>query len=624
MKKILVTLFIFLISSPFLMAQNLKRANNLFERRSYLEAAKLFEDEEPKTQEIYEKLGDCYYFNNEMKQASYYYKILLSNYSETVNPTYFYKYSEALKGINDFEEADLWLQKYYKATQQEPEETIETLSYFEILNSSIKRPYELHKISSNSSGSDFGTAFYGNTIVFSSTRNDGPLYDWNQQPYLDLFQADRTATGDLVNVRPFSEEINTKMHESNAVFTKDGKTMYFTRNNYIDGKKGKDAEKVSHLKIYKAQLIDGKWTNITALPFNSATYSTEHPALSPNEKQLYFASDMPGTIGSFDLFVVEIDENGGFSSPKNLGPTINTEFREQFPFISSNNTLYFASDGHFGMGGLDVFKSKITNGNFEKPINLSNIINSNLDDFALIIDEDTEIGYFSSNRADGLGNDDIYYFTQLQLFHVQGLVQNKKTMELLPGARVTLLNSNNEVIAETTANNDAFYSLKIDKNTKYKLKATQKLYVPYEIEFTTDSKGNIDKDIQLLLDLFEDTEENIVMENNKTQIKIAPVYFDSNKWNIKKEAALELDNVVAVMKKHPTMEIEIGAHTDCWGKADYNLTLSDKRANSVRAYLVSQGIATERVKSVGYGETQPLNDCDCINPVMYKRTIRFK
>ncbi|MBG7630691.1 MAG: OmpA family protein [Bacteroidetes bacterium] len=609
MKKILITFFILILSAPLLVAQNLKRANSLFEKRAYVSAAELYENEDPKSQEIYEKLGDCYYFNAEMKKAELNYKILVSNFEKTVNPTYLFRYSQTLKGINSFNEADKWLQKYYAIKQIKNTENIATLPYFETLNANIKRPYELHKISSNTEGSDFGTAFYGNTIVFSSTRNEGSLYDWNNLPYLDLFQAEKTESGDLVNIKPFSKAINTKMHESNPTFTKDGKTMYFTRNNFIDGKKGKDNKKITRLKIYRAQLVDEKWINITELPFNGDDYSTVHPALSADEKQLYFASDMPESIGSFDLFVVDIKSNGTFGSPKNLGSTINTEFREQFPFVSSNNTIYFASDGHFGLGGLDIFKSEVSNQTFSKPVNLSDVINSNLDDFAFIIDEDKETGYFSSNRTGGKGNDDIYYFTQFQQFFVQGLVKNKNSLELITGAKITLLNNKNKIIANTTTNNEAFYSLEIDKNSSYKLQATAKQYVPYEIAFSTDSKGNIDKNIQLFLELFTDTEKKIVVENNKTQIKINPIYFDFNKWNIREDAAIELDSVVSIMKKYPSMEIEIGTHTDVRGTDEFNLYLSQQRAQSVLEYLISEGIPDTNISSKGYGESQPINKC---------------
>ena len=192
MKKTLIILVIFLVSTNSLFAQNLNRANRLYEKRSYVEAAELYEKETVKTQEIYEKLGDCYYFNNEMKNAAFYYKTLLNQYASTVNPTYYFQYAEALKGTNNFEEADIWLQKYYEAKKQTPSQTVETLQFFKNLNASIKRPYELHKVTANTEGSDFGTAFYNNKIVFSSTKNGGPIYAWNNQPYLDLFHAEIT------------------------------------------------------------------------------------------------------------------------------------------------------------------------------------------------------------------------------------------------------------------------------------------------------------------------------------------------------------------------------------------------------------------------------------------------
>lgn len=617
MKKILITLLILTFSSQLLVAQNLKRANHLFEKRAYVNAAELYLLEETKTQEVYEKLGDCYFFNNNMTDASKWYKMGLKMYENKTNPIYFYRYSQALKGTNNFKEADEWLKKYQQKKNIENISNSETLQYFESLNKEVKRPYIVHPVSINSAGSDFGVTALGDKIVFASTRNDGKLYEWNNQPYLDLFQADLDASNNITNIIPFSDKINTKMHESNAVFTADGKTMYFTRNNFIDGKKGKDDQKITHLKIYKAQLVNNEWTNITELPFNSNNYSTEHPALSPDEKKLYFASDMPGSIGSFDLYVVEINANGTYSEPKNLGTSINTDQREQFPYISSKNILYFSSDGHFGLGGLDIFKSEINSTGFSKPTNLSNVINSSSDDFAFNIDEENETGYFASNRTGGKGDDDIYRFTQVKQYFVQGFVQNKTSLDLLPGALVTLFDDKNNVINEITVGEDAAYSFEIEPNKNYKIKGYRKLFNPYEVPFSTDKKGNIDKDIKLLLESYEEVEKDIVVDNGKTQIKINPIYFYFNKWNIRKDAALELDNVVAIMKKYPEMIIEIGAHTDARGKESYNLDLSHKRANSVREYLVSQGIPNNNVKSVGYGETQPLNHCT--KPKMCKK-----
>ncbi len=609
MKKILLILLFLPFSIQLSVAQNLKRANQLFERRAYLNAAELFLNEEPKTQEVLEKLGDCYYFNTKMSEAEPWYKMLFQTYEGKVDPNYLFRYSQALKGVKKFGEADKWYQKYLEKKQITTIEKQETLPFFEALNSEIKKPYIVHKVSVNSEFSDFGASFFGDKVVFASTRNNEKLYDWNNQPYLDLYQANVDSNQELTNVVPFSGNINTAIHESNAVFTKDGKTMYFTRNNYISGKKIRDKNKVTQLKIYKAQFINNEWTNITELPFNNDNYSVEHPALSQDENQLYFASDMPGTIGSFDLFVVDINADGTYGIPQNLGPKINTEHREQFPFVSAKNILYFASDGHFGLGGLDIFKSEISDEKFSTPINLSNIINSNLDDFAFVIDEENETGYFSSNREGGIGDDDIYRFTQKKIYVVHGLVQDKNSLEPLSGTLVSLFDKNNALINKMIVGEDASYSFDVDNNRTYKIIGTRKLYVPSEIDFTTNEKGDIDKNIQLLMELYTAVEKDIVVENNKTQIKIKPIYFDFDKWNIRKDAALELNNVVNIMKKYSEISIEIGAHTDARGSDEYNMGLSHKRAKSVMDYLISQGISESRLKSEGFGESQPLNHC---------------
>ena len=608
MKKILFILFICSLSTSKIKAQNLNRANQLFEKRSYIEAVELYLTQTTNSQEILQKIGDCYYFNTNMNEASIWYEKLFKSFYNKVDETYFFRYAQALKGIKQYSEADKWFNKYRNKLSSKSVK-IETKTFFNSLNKTIDRPYLIHKTSINTSNSEFGIAMLNSKVVFASTKNNSELYDWNKQPYLDLFIADLDEHGEIINPTPFSKTINTNLHESNAVFTKDGKTMYFTRNNFINGKKRRDKNKVTHLKIYKAELVNNEWTNITELPFNSDYYSVEHPALSFNEKQLYFASDMPGSIGSFDLFVVDIYDNDTFSTPKNLGTTINTNQREQFPFISEMNNLYFASDGHFGLGGLDIFKSEIRNGNFFKPKNLSDKINSSLDDFSFIINEKNETGYFSSNRTGGKGDDDIYRFTQLKKYYVKGLVKNKNTQELLPESLVTLFDGSNNSIGDIIVGNDASYSFKIESNKNYKIRGSRKLFSPYDVEFSTDDSGNINKNILLVLESYDDAEKRIVEENGKIQIKIKPIYFDFNKWNIREDAALELENITSIMLKYPNMEIEIGAHTDCRGSEEYNLNLSHKRAKSVREYLVSQGIPNDNVKSVGYGEIQPLNKC---------------
>lgn len=611
MKNLLITLFIFLFSQQLVLAQsNLKRANSLFEKRAYLKAAELYLAEKKKNQEIYEKLGDCYYFNTSMDKAATYYKLLLTSYEEDVDATYFYRYAQALKGIEKFDEADSWEDKYYQKKGKTNRRKEKTTAFFAEYNKGEKHPFQVHKLNINTGASEFGAAFYGNVLVFASSRGDGDIYDWNNKPYLDLYKAEIDESKDLINVRPFSSSITTKMHESNAIFTKDGNTMYFTRNNFINGKKGKDSNKISHLKIYKAHLIEGVWADISELPFNSDDYSVEHPALSSDEKKLYFASDMPGSIGSFDLFVVDIFDNGSYGSPKNLGPHINTEFREQFPFVSDSNILYFASDGHFGLGGLDVYKSKIhEDGNVSNAINLGNKLNSNLDDFAFIIDDETATGYFSSNRKKGKGDDDIYKFTKKGIYQLYGIALDKHTFKPIPETKVLLADEKLDTLAFKIVGQDARYSFKIEGNKTYTLRGEKELYVPYEITFSTDSIGNPDQNILMLLELYSESKQEIIVKHGKKQIRHEPVYFDLNSSYLRKDAQLELITVVDVMNKYPDLIIICGSHTDSRATDDYNMWLSERRAKRTVDYIISRGISPDRITAKGYGETQIINEC---------------
>ncbi|EMY3484293.1 PD40 domain-containing protein, partial [Flavobacterium psychrophilum] len=235
---------------------------------------------------------------------------------------------------------------------------------------------------------------------------------WTEEAFTDLYAADKSEDGTLSNPKKFSNSVNSKFHEDSPVFTNDMKTVYFTRNNYKDGKTGKDDRKVILLKLYKATLIEGKWQDITELPFNSDQYSVAHPALSPDNKTLYFASNMPGSKGQSDIFAVSIISDNTYGTPVNLAK-INTEGRETFPFVTSDNELYFASDGHQGLGGLDIFATKLTKSGLPgQVINVGAPVNGPMDDFSFMIEKPSRTGYFSSNREGGLGLDDIYYFKE--------------------------------------------------------------------------------------------------------------------------------------------------------------------------------------------------------------------
>ena len=612
MKKILSTLFIIAITTQFMIAQSTSKADRLFEKRHYETAAKLYLNTKDKPQEVLEKLGDCYYFISDMENATTWYKTLTDTYyaKNTIEPIYLFKYSQALKGINNFEEADKWFNIYNDIEHIVPSENLNTKEYFKALNTDKETWFAVDSLSINTEGSEFGVSIHGDKALFASTRKGGKTYDWNNQPYLNLYEATVDENGELVDPIELNSTINTKKHESNGIITKDGQTLYFSRNQYLNRKKLKNKDKISYLYIHKASLVDGDWANVVELSFNSPDYSIMHPALNFDETRLYFSSDMPGSVGSFDIFYVDINEDGTFGAPKNVGEKINTSQKEQFPYISSKDILYFSSDGHFGMGGLDVFKSSKIDGDYQTPINLSDIVNSSKDDFAFILDEEKETGYFSSNRPGGVGNDDIYKVSRESYVEIIGTAQDKTTLELLPCTHIILFDSQGNLIDDYTLDDAGNFSFTVLPNSTYKLRGELNKYKPSEIEFSTDNKGNVKKeDLLLMMEAYHTLEEHIVIVDEKLHIKINPIYFDFDKWDIREDAAKELDVLVTTLKKYPDMAIEIGAHTDSRGLDEFNMNLSHKRAHSVREYLVANGISDSKVQSKGYGETQPLNNC---------------
>jgi len=610
MKKFYYILFVF-CSITTLFAQkkaSVKEANSLFERKAYVKAAEAYE-QVPQSKQVLQNLGDCYYYNFQMNNAVRAYGQLFFTYKDSLNKEVFFRYANALKGTKDFDKGDAIMSEYLGYEQSTPK-------FMKNITRNIPTSFKLQMMSKNKTNGDFGIAFYGDKVVFASVRNAADkAYGWNDRPYLDLFSAKVNSQGQLTDVEPFSDVINTKKHESNATFSADGKIMYFNRSGEKQVKVGN--EKVAMIKIYKAELINGKWDKVTMLPFSSDTYSVEHPFLTKDGKKLYFASDMPGSLGgSMDIYVVDVNEDGTYSQPRNLGETINTIHREQFPFLTEDGTLYFASDGHQGNGNLDVFMSlKISDTEFDKPLNLGSSINSEMDDFNFILDEKTQKGYFASNRT---GDDNLYTFVQEEnklQYLVEGEVRDVKTTELLPGATVKLFDDKGNLLEEVLVGKDGTFDFNTEPNKKYKIMAFKDFYIPAEAEFDTSQKGKVYIDLQMKVQSYYDAEDIINKQADGTVlIELENIYFDLNKWDIKPQAAQVLNVLLGILKKYPYMEIEIGAHTDSRASDMYNLRLSNKRAASALEYLVKNGIDRKRLRSIGYGETKPLiicpkNDC---------------
>lgn len=608
MKKFYYILFVF-CSITTLFAQkkvSVKEANSLFASKSYVKAAEAYE-QLPQSKVVLQNLGDSYYYNFQMTNAVRAYGQLFFTHKDSVKKEVFFRYANALKGTADFDKGDAIMSEYLGFDQNTPK-------FMKNVTRNIPSSFKLEMMSKNKTNGDFGISFYGDKVVFASVRNAvEKAYGWNDRPYLDLFSATVDSKGQLSNVVPFSSDINTKKHESNATFSADLKTMYFNRSGEKRVKVGD--EKVAMIKIYKAEFVDGKWTNVTMLPFSSDAYSVEHPFLTKDGKKLYFASDMPGSLGSFDLYVVDVNEDGTYSTPRNLGEKINTNQREQFPFLTADGTLYFASDGHQGNGNLDIFMSlKISDTEFDKPLNLGSTINSEMDDFNFILDENDK-GYFASNRT---GDDNLYTFVRednkLQ-YLVEGEVRDMKSMQLLPGSTVKLFDEAGTLLEEVLVGKDGTFTFNTEPNKKYKIMAFKDFYIPAEATFDTSQKGKVYIDLQMKVESYYDAEDIINKKDDGTVlIDLENIYFDLDKWDIKPQAAEVLNVLLGILKKYPYMEIQIGSHTDTRASEMYNLRLSNKRAASALEYLVQNGIDRKRLRSIGYGESKPLiicpnNDC---------------
>ncbi len=478
--------------------------------------------------------------------------------------------------------------------------------------------YTVENLDSNSKNSDFGTTFYGdNKIIFSSSRKDGMLkakWKENGQPFLDLYEGTINDDGTISDIKHFGSDLNTKFHESSVTFTPDQKTVYFSRNNFLNRTLGKDEDGITNLAIYKASVSpEGSWTDIESMPFNNENYSVGHPSINKDGTKLYFTSDMPGNYGGTDIFVVDIASDGTYGIPRNLGRKINTLGKEMFPYIDSENVLYFSSDSRKdGLGGLDVYATKIYEKSISDALHLGAPVNSEFDDFGYILKNDVHAGYFSSNRKNGKGDDDIYHFTASPPLNIEcnqtvtGVVKDKKTGEAISNAIVVLFDKDDNEIETKITNNSGNFSFIVACDSSYKVIGAKEKHEKDEETFSTEN--NPDATLSLNLDL-EPVEVAVDVVTRKIIVNINPIYFDFDKSNIRTDAAYELDKVVAIMNKYPALIIEGGSHTDVRGKDNYNMGLSSRRADSTVKYIIAHGIDANRITAKGYGETQIANHC---------------
>ncbi|WP_412984806.1 OmpA family protein [Pontimicrobium sp. IMCC45349] len=615
--KTKVLLIILALFSSLSFSQK-KLADKFFKNFAYIKASELYENavkDGDSSQHVLTRLGDCYYNNSNSEKAAVWYEKALKKYPKKVNSEYIFKYIQTQLSLGEYENAQNWLTKFNALQDEDNKLKLEVgdLSIYENLASTDKIYVEIKNLDANTSYSDFGTFIHKDKIYFASTRNTSDaegkkIYTWNEQPYLDIYQGTIGEKDGEITINGIdfidAEDINTDYHEASVAITNDGKTIYFTRDNV--NKRNKldyDKKGTSHLKIYKASLNNDSWSEIEELPFNDDVFSTGHPTLSPDNKKMYFVSDRDGGYGQTDIYEVDIDENGNFGTPKNLGASVNTSGREMFPFVAKDSTLYFSSDGYINLGLLDIFKSDVLKNSesTNEPENLGAPFNSGYDDFAYFVNSEDGNGYFSSNRPGGKGNDDIYSFASYECKQiVKGIARNSKTEEPLKEVKVQLIDDSGKIIEEVTTDETGAYTFELECDKTFSILGIKSDYKDDLKEVSSTSENNFEHNVDL----------HLVPLINDNQIVINPIFFDFDKWDIRTDAQYELENIVNVMRDHPTMVIKIESHTDSRGSDRYNMKLSDRRAKYTRDYLLSRGIEASRIESaIGYGESQLLNEC---------------
>jgi outer membrane protein OmpA-like peptidoglycan-associated protein len=601
-KKTYITFsLILLLSTSYGQNNATLKADKLFESYQYVAAIEEYQklaESKNANEHVYTKLAESYYavFDSE-NAAKWFAKATAKGKADAET---YYHYAQALKVLGKYQEANNQMDIFAVLMPQDDRAKahLTNPNYIPSLATNSKLFDVAETTLKNKGQSDFGALLTNDNILyFTSTRNSSNKTDkWSDQPYLDLYQSTRDSEGKFSEPKPLTE-LNTPFHDGPLTISADGNTLFFARDGLSEGQYEKNKKtkiKVGQQGIYRATKVEGKWKNIEALPFNSASYSVTNPSLSTDGKTLYFASNMPGGLGQSDIWKVTVDGNN-YGKPQNLGTRVNTADKENFPFISADNTLYFSTTGRQGFGGFDVYKVNL-NGS-ESPQNLGRPLNSEKDDFSLSLNKTLNIGYFSSNRN---GFDAIYSATPICKAEAIVLVTNSKTKMPLADVSVTILDLEGNSIAMGKTNAEGRVSYPIECTIGYGLLVTAQNFETVSFPLNAVISGETTVEVALV-------PTSVIITD--TEVILKSIYFEYDKSNITAQGANELDKLVQVMKEYPTMVIFVKSHTDSKGKSSYNLILSEQRAQSTVQYLLSKGIAKERISGKGYGSTENKIKC---------------
>lgn len=578
-------------------------ADQAFAKGDYYDAATLYkkaytkEKNKVKKAEIIFRVAESYRMTNDFRnQEVWYAKAIKFKYKD---PEAIVKLADALKANGKYDEAIVQYTNFEKAAPNDPRGP-SGISSCEQAQKWKDHPtrYRIENVSAiNTKYSDFGAVFSNKDhrhIIFTSARQEsiGKNEDGGTgEKFQDLFEAAVDKKGKWSSPKPLLEPVNSDANDGSATLDNKGTMMFFTRCGVEKGKAGE-------CEIYFTKRRGQTWDEPQLIPLAGDSFTVGQPCLSSDEQTLYFVSDMDGGQGGKDIWKSAFDKKSKtWGTPVNLGNKINTPEDEMFPYVTSENILYFSSKGHVGMGGLDIFMSTATNGQWDEPVNLKYPVNTSFDDFAFIVDESMgDRGFLSSNREGGKGNDDIYSWVLPPLiFTISGRVYDADTHENIEGAGIELFGSDGSSIPFKT-DKTGTYKFDLKPETSYKLSATMPTYLNKYLEVSTVG-------LEQSKDFIGDFD--FALRSTLRAIELPEIYYDLGKWDLRPESKKALDDLLQTLKDNPTIVIEIGSHTDSRPIPMTNDTLSTRRAQSVVNYLIKNGVDPARLTYRGYAATQP-------------------
>jgi peptidoglycan-associated lipoprotein len=600
-KALILTFFVLLLIAPEAAGQKkkLQKAVDAFEAGEYYDAIDLYKEayaalqnKELKTDAVF-KIAECYRLTNSPELAELWYKKAVGrNYPD---PIAVLRYAETMKKNGKYEDAIVEFQKYKELVPDDPRANLGVKSCELAMQwEENQMGYVIKDMKYfNSRSRDYSPAYARddyNVVYFTSSRDDADgnkTHGATGQDFSDIFMTKVDRKGKWSVPIPLDSKINTEFEEGTPSFSADYNTMYFTRCEVSK------RERLGCQIMVTSRTSEG-WSRPESLGLLPDSLVVAHPAISKDGLTLLFVSDMGGGYGGHDIWkVTRTSVSGEWSPPENMGNEINTEEDEMFPYIHKDGSIYFASNGHMGMGGLDIFRATEESGGRWNVENMRSPINSSADDFGIIFEDETERGYFSSTRK-GKGNDDIFAFSLPPLrFNIKGIVIDHKTEAVIPDAKVKLIGSDGTTLENKTGSDGTFrYNLK--PNTDYIFLASKEGYLNSKGRETTKGQEE-SKDYRITLE----------MASIDKPIELPNIFYDFGKWDLRPESMVALDKLVEVLNDNPNITIELGSHTDSRDTEAFNKQLSQKRAQSVIDYLISKEISADRLTAKGYGESQP-------------------